>query len=462
MSVRKSLIVSLGLYLLHQTKCSIVSNQIQNINQISNDNHIESKNSHGLTKRLFQDRFKPESINADKKTVAISIFVALVGTVCSVIPSLFFGNIVQELTRPNLKFTDVLKPILVVLIAHTLEPMCTVLFVRLCTKLIDDFIVNIRKKSFSTILGLDYAAYDNMGSNEATNIVVIETEKMRDKLIMNTSRDRGIRSVMELIIGMAILWRISLPLGSLFSIILIVSCYISTRIGKYFPLTIIKRNIVEIKLQSKVQEVFTNFKEVFSYSNRPFEEANFGHLVQDSAAAFYDFGRAKANLEASNRAAIYSNVVLVLGIGSYFVYKNMIAPYKLLSFFGYCFSLNFAMQGLLYSYGDWQVIRTSWKLLKSYIKNGYSVNYVLPTRDIQMKRAMDVKLKDVYFSYPTREDVAVLRGVNIHFPAGKVTALVSTKMNSLHDFFHSHYESSIGRYKWCRKVHRSIFVKRSV
>jgi ABC-type multidrug transport system fused ATPase/permease subunit len=44
-------------------------------------------------------------------------------------------------------------------------------------------------------------------------------------------------------------------------------------------------------------------------------------------------------------------------------------------------------------------------------------------------RPIEVQLREVSFAYPNRPDVAVLSGVNLHIPAGKVTALVSELLN---------------------------------
>ena len=42
------------------------------------------------------------------------------------------------------------------------------------------------------------------------------------------------------------------------------------------------------------------------------------------------------------------------------------------------------------------------------------------------KIPMAITFKDVHFSYPSRSEIAVLKGVNLFIPPGKVTAFVRT------------------------------------
>ena len=36
----------------------------------------------------------------------------------------------------------------------------------------------------------------------------------------------------------------------------------------------------------------------------------------------------------------------------------------------------------------------------------------------------DIQLTDIHFAYPTRPEIPILKDLNLHFPAGKVTAIV--------------------------------------
>ena len=48
--------------------------------------------------------------------------------------------------------------------------------------------------------------------------------------------------------------------------------------------------------------------------------------------------------------------------------KKLVQPVVLVSFIGYCFSLNFATQGLLFSFGDIQSAGTSWAKVQKFIR----------------------------------------------------------------------------------------------
>ena len=67
----------------------------------------------------------------------------------------------------------------------------------------------------------------------------------------------------------------------------------------------------------------------------------------DLSAAGIKTGSAKAYFEASNRAGIYTNILTMFAVGGYLVSKKIVPATVLVSFIGYCWSLNFATQGLL-------------------------------------------------------------------------------------------------------------------
>ena len=76
--------------------------------------------------------------------------------------------------------------------------------------------------------------------------------------------------------------------------------------------------------------------------------------------------------EASNRAGIYTNIIAMFTFGGWLVSKHYIKPIVLVSFLSYCWSLNFATQGLLFSYGDVRTAAASWQKLREFLDDTYT------------------------------------------------------------------------------------------
>jgi ABC-type multidrug transport system fused ATPase/permease subunit len=153
-----------------------------------------------------------------------------------------------------------------------------------------------------------------------------------------------------------------------FSTIIPITAYVSSRFANGLFQAAAKEGEASVKQASRALETISNFKEVFSFSNQPLEEARFSETQKVSSMANVNTGKAKALFEAANRAGIYINIILLFGVGGLLVTKNLVQPLVLVSFIGYCFSLNFATQGLLFSYGDLKTIAASWEKIQKFKK----------------------------------------------------------------------------------------------
>jgi ATP-binding cassette, subfamily B (MDR/TAP), member 10 len=113
----------------------------------------------------------------------------------------------------------------------------------------------------------------------------------------------------------------------------------------------------------------------------------------------------------------------------------------LVSFIGYCFSLNFAIQGVNFSLADskraWAALQRIHRVSQGQF-NSNSVSSqssttvtsssatstsgleIIPPEQFRGR----VVFSKVSFKYPTRPDASVLQGIDLELPSGKVVALV--------------------------------------
>ena len=152
--------------------------------------------------------------------------------------------------------------------------------------------------------------------------------------------------------------------------------------------------------------------------------------------------------EASNRAGIYTNIIAMFTFGGWLVSKHYIQPIVLVSFLSYCWSLNFATQGLLFSYGDIRTAAASWQKLRLFLDDTTATSTTAPTATtipkldhdqgqglglgprkklasslsaatpVESKTSMRIDFDHVSFSYANRPDVPVLNDLSLHIPEG--------------------------------------------
>lgn len=372
------------------------------------------------------------------------IIIAIAATISASTVPIFFNKVLQVLITPNFNMIELLKPLSIMLFLHTCEPMFTIFYVRSCTHLIDQIITEVRVSLFKNLVNSDLPTIETMGVVDITNLLINEIDKLRNTAFLNISRDRGLRAVFELLTGIFILYKLNRSLAIVFTLMVPITSFISSRFTKKLIKNTQLENMNTIGLTSKIQETFSNFKEVYTFSNQNLETLRVNNNQKAISKAFSSLGRAKANFEASNRAGIYANIVTMFGFGGYLVSRGKIPPTTLISFIGYCWSLNFAMQGLLYTYGDLKTASTSWDKVMKVLLNPSSnktstTSVIIPQNlknnenniitDIEIKipfvqNPISLSFRNVSFCYPSRPDIHVLNNLNLEIPAGKVTALV--------------------------------------
>jgi ABC-type multidrug transport system fused ATPase/permease subunit len=386
-----------------------------------------------------EPNIRNEFIGKNKGDLFKLSIIAIIATVSAVSVPLFFSKVLEALTAAKFDLRELLKPLSMMLLCHTVEPIMTILYVQKCSLLIDRFISTLRMSVYSNILRRDVSSFELNSPISSSQLVTGEIDKIKGSAMSNISRDRGLRSILELLSGLGILYKLCVPLAMFFSTIIPITAYVSSRYANGLFSAAAKEGEASTKQASRVQETISNFKEVYSFSNQPLEERRFSEVQGLASTAAINTGYAKALFEAANRAGIYINILSLFAVGGVLVQKKIVLPTVLVSFIGYCFSLNFATQGLLFSFGDLKSAGASWEKVQKFIKESSNPTraIIVPTEEHVNSlhsakesgssaegQPMDIQLQGVSFSYKNRPEVVVLHDVNLSIPRGKVTALV--------------------------------------
>ena len=408
-------------------------------------NRYNEGHSHALY-GTNEPNVRNEFIGKNKGDLFKLSMIAIVATISAVSVPLFFSKVLEALTATKFDLHELLKPLSLMLLCHTVEPIMTILYIQKCSLLIDRFISTLRMSVYSNLLRRDVASFESNSPFSSSQLVTGEIDKIKISAMSNISRDRGLRSILELVSGLGILYKLCVPLAMFFSTIIPITAYVSSRYANGLFRAAAKEGEASTKQATRVLETISNFKEVYSFSNQPLEERRFSEVQGLASTAARNTGYAKALFEAANRAGIYINILSLFAVGGVLVQKKIVQPTVLVSFIGYCFSLNFATQGLLFSFGDLKSAGASWDKVRKFVKESVpSSAETITTKthsnsmhssqghvDTNGKEAdgsagsqpMDIQLKDVSFSYKNRPEVVVLHNVNLSIPRGKVTALV--------------------------------------
>jgi ABC-type multidrug transport system fused ATPase/permease subunit len=431
------IIISLFFLLLGSSNCflssTIKQSQATVVRHPNNDHHdrlvITGHHRNGaphysaveIQEQSPSRNYKKEFMKLNAAELIKLAFIAIIGTIAGVSVPLFFSEVLLALQAPIFDLKNLLRPLSKMLICHIVEPIMTVFYVQKCTTLIDKFTSVLRMSVYSNILRRDVASFESNSPTSSTQLVIGEIDKIKSSAMSNISRDRGLRAGLELASGLCILYKLCFPLALFFSTIIPITAYCSSRFAIGLFSAAAKEGEASAKQASRAQETIANFKEVFSFSTQPLEEKRFAETQSSTSASVLNTGKAKAYFEAANRAGIYSNIILLFSVGGVLVSKKLVRPTVLVSFIGYCFSLNFATQGLLFSYGDVKTAEFSWSKISKFLKesiekppvvvqtpvieskiNIETIDNGIKIDSLESVHTMDIKLKDVSFSYSNR------------------------------------------------------------
>jgi ATP-binding cassette subfamily B (MDR/TAP) protein 8 len=106
------------------------------------------------------------------------------------------------------------------------------------------------------------------------------------------------------------------------------------------------------RMGAVAHQAFENMRTVRSFAGEALERERFQSQAAASYAAGREFGHAKANFEATNRAAIHASLLMLYSWGGYLVSQGLMPISVLISGIGFTFSLMYATQGAANTLSD--------------------------------------------------------------------------------------------------------------
>eukprot|EP00271_Cylindrocystis_brebissonii_P019972 TRINITY_DN6394_c0_g1_i1.p1 TRINITY_DN6394_c0_g1~~TRINITY_DN6394_c0_g1_i1.p1 ORF type:complete len:768 (+),score=139.04 TRINITY_DN6394_c0_g1_i1:207-2510(+) len=396
--------------------------------------------------------------------LATALLALLAGTACTLVMPKFSGRFFETVSgiRPGPLHTLLLQLSLV----YFLEPVCTLLYVTSLVSAWENCMAQMRAKVFECLLRQKVEFYDNHSVGELTSVLSTEMGAVEKMVTDNVSRDRGLRSVAEVLGTLCILFTLSRELAPVFAVLMIA---ISASVGLYKRATMPvfrKYSVAQGETISCAGETFGAIRTVRSFSGEHLQLTQFQRHVETARAAGSALGRLKAGNEAMTRTAVYLCLLLVYVLGGRKVQAGLLPVGTMVAFIGYTFTLTFAVQGLVNTLGDLRSVLGAVERINALLAGRTEEEdgkreeagpwpAVVPARqptsttDIcQLAWSGDLVMEGVSFSYPYRPGAKVLNDLWLRLPRGKVTALVgpsgagkSTVVQLLSRF----YEPTAGR-----------------
>lgn len=404
-------------------------------------------------------------LSRHKLRILVAIVTLLGCTSCTLSMPLctgkFFEVIIGKTSSPLL---DVLCKIAVL---YALEPVFTIIFVVNLNAMWENVMSNLRAQIFQRILIQKVEFFDRYKVGELTALLTSDLGSLKDIVTENISRDRGFRAFSEVIGTLGILFTLSPQLAPLLGLLMLM---VSGLVAVY------KKSTVPVfKAHGKsqafiadcVNETFSAIRTVRSFAGEKRQMSMFGNQVIAYQASGIKIGIFKSINESLTRIAVYISLLALFWLGGNKVKAGELSVGTVVSFIGFTFTLTFAVQGLVSTFGDLRGAFAAVERINSVISGAeidealaYSLERDIKRQELQDKNfdlffingneknqslnahymsslkstsslehlawSGDIRLEDLHFSYPLRPDVKILNGLDLTLKRGTVTALVGS------------------------------------
>lgn len=361
-----------------------------------------------------------------------------------VISGLLMETLVQQ--RPMEEYAQILG---LLMVGYILEPLLTKVYMKSLLNAGEAVLASLRLELFRTLLMQKVSYYDKHSASQLTNLISVELDTVRSFIFNNTSRDRGLRALLEAVGSVLVLFALSWHLAPICSIVVVVTAVSAAAYRKFTRSVEQTQGEALQQMTGVALQALENMKTVRSFAGEALERERFRTQVGSSYLAGLAFADAKSWFEATNRGAIHASLLALYGWGGWLVSEGIMPLRVLISGIGFTFSLMYATQGIVNSLSELRrasgaMMRVRKMMTESEpdpnmygslppgawwdVANGKCVaTREDPAGDLAVQAARHgayLELRNVSFAYPVRPEVTVLKNLNLKLPKGKVTAVV--------------------------------------
>ncbi|XP_025656722.2 ABC transporter B family member 28 isoform X2 [Arachis hypogaea] len=396
-----------------------------------------------------------------KLRLILSLATLIACSTCTLSMPIFSGRFFEVLigVRPE----PLWKLLSQIGVLYAMEPLLTVIFVVNMNTVWEKVMSTLRAQIFGRILIQKVEFFDKYKVGELTGLLTSDLGSLKDIVSENVSRDRGFRALSEVIGTIFILFSLSPQLAPLLGILML-TVSVSVAVYKRSTFPVFKAHgLAQASIADCVSETFSAIRTVRSFGGEKRQMFTFAKQVLSFQSSGIKLGTFKSFNESMTRVAVYISLISLYCLGGN---KGELSVGAMASFIGYTFTLTFAVQGLVNTFGDLRGAFAAVDRINS-VLSGVQVDDSLAyglERELRQQKAVDdekyklffsnssteknqmhymsalktssnlfslawsgdVCLEDVYFSYPLRPDVEILRGLNLKLNCGAVTALVGS------------------------------------
>lgn len=283
-------------------------------------------------------------------------------------------------------------------------------------------IADVRNALYQKMVSLPISFFEKTRVGELVSRLNSDVERLYNTFSVTLAE--FIRQIIILVSGILILtlttWKLALIMLATFPFIVVGAMFFGRfirKMSKERQTQIADTNIV-------LNETIQAINAVKAFTNEWFEVSRYDKANQKSVVTSLKFAKWRAVFATFIVVVLFGGLFFVLWEGATMLQKNEITAGELIMFFTYTAIIGGAIAGLGSFYSELVGAIGATERVREILNSAGEVTVkditVLPQRHFKG----DIEFKNVRFRYPTREDVEVLRGLDLSVKAGQKVALV--------------------------------------
>jgi ATP-binding cassette subfamily B protein len=291
-------------------------------------------------------------------------------------------------------------------------------------------IADVRKALYSKIITLPIVFFEKNRTGDLVSRLTADVEKLYSAFSITIAE--FIRQIIVLISGIIILAvmapKLSLIMLATFPVIVVGAMFFGKKIKR------LSQQRQEELAQSNIvlSETMTTIQVVKAFTNELFEALRYGKAVDSTVAVSLSFARGRALFTVFIVSVLFGGLFFVIWMGAWLLSKGDMDAGQLVSFVVYTAVIGGAIAGLGNFYTELVGAIGATERIREILEEKSEVSMPVSSDGLMLSHAIysgkrlegRIEFKDVHFNYPTREDVKVLKGINLIVGAGEKVALV--------------------------------------
>lgn len=283
---------------------------------------------------------------------------------------------------------------------------------------------DLRKDLYDKIITQKIAFFEERRVGELTSRITADVEQLQSAFSITLAE--FIRQIVILIFGMIVLVYLTPKLTLVMLATLPIIVVLAMVFGRYIRKLSKQRQDQLAATNTIVEETFQSFSVVKSFANEWYESIRYAKSVEEIVKISLRFARVKGVFFIFIFTVLFGGIFFILWRGALMVQdpNSGMEVGDLFSFILYTGIIG----GAIASFGSLYTSLASAVGATERVQNILRSESELDMQDINgtdmVDLAQDIEYKNVKFSYPTRKDIEVLKGVDLFIGKGQKVALV--------------------------------------